>query len=651
MNIRSLFVVPFLALLAFASCAEKEFKTIDDGVVVNVKEPLKDGPQKVRLTVMSDRIIRVTSTPDKSLHDRNSLIVLPDAAKGAGFVIRDSKEEVELQTAGLSAFVNKNDGRVRFTDAGGNTITNETEPARFTPITVDDTHGYTTINRFDTHEDEGLYGLGQHQSDQWNYKGQNEELYQYNTKISIPFVISSNGYGILWDSYSQGRFGNTEPYKQLNRLFKLYDKDGKQGSLTGTYYAGMFGRTQTRQEDSIYFVDSETVKNLPRLGQRVIYEGALEAPESGTYSFILYYAGYIRVFLGDEEVVKERWRTAWNPNSYKFSFDMKQGQRYDLRIEWRPDGGTSYCGLRAYAPVSKEQADKLTMWNEMVQESDYYLISGDDMDGVISGLHTLVGGPNMLPKWAMGFWQSREHYQNQDEVVQTVREFRRRGIGLDNIVQDWNYWKQDAWGSHEFDETRYPDPKSMVDRVHGMNAHLMISVWPKFYASTEHYKEFESHGWMYTRAVQDSIRDWVGPGYLGSFYDAYSAGARELFWNQLKEHLYGYGIDAWWMDASEPNIRDCVPMDYWKALCGPTELGSSTEYLMAYSLMNAQAIYEGLIKEDPDKRVFQLTRSGFAGLQRYSTASWSGDIGTRWEDMRSQITAGMNYSLCGNPYR
>ena len=650
MNIRTLLSAPLFLLLALASCTENEYKILDDGVVVNIREAASGGPQKVRLTVMSDHVIRVTSTPDKTFRNRNSLIVLPDAAKAAGFVVRDGKEEVELQTAGLSAFVNKADGRVRFTDAGGNRITNESEPASFTPITVDGTHGYSTVNRFDTSDDEALYGLGQHQSDQWNYKGQNEELYQYNTKISIPFVISSAGYGILWDSYSQGRFGNTEPYMQLNRLFKLYDKDGKQGSLTGTYYNGMRGRAQVRQEDSIYFVDSETVKNLPRLGQRVLYEGALEAPESGTYSFILYYAGYVKVFLGGEEVVKERWRTAWNPNSYKFSFDMKQGQKYDLRIEWRPDGGTSYCGLRAYAPVSKEQQDKLTMWNEMVPESDYYFIAGDDMDGVIQGLHGLVGGANMLPKWAMGFWQSREHYQNQNEVVQTVREFRRRGIGLDNIVQDWNYWKEDAWGSHEFDETRYPNPQSMMDRVHNMNAHLMISVWPKFYTSTEHYKEFDSHGWMYTRAVEDSIRDWVGPGYIGSFYDAYSAGARELFWNQLKDHLYGYGIDAWWMDASEPNIRDCVPMDYWKALCGPTELGSSTEYLTAYSLMNAQAIYEGLLKEDSSKRVFQLTRSGTAGLQRYSTASWSGDIGTRWEDMRSQITAGMNYSLCGNPY-
>ena len=638
-----------LSLLLLTACANRDYKILDDGVIVNVREPGDDKSQKVRLTVMSDLIVRVSATPDKSFHDRNSLIILPDAAHETGFVVRNRKDEVELQTSGLNVTVSKVDGTVSFADAGGNLITRESAPVDFTPITVDGTHGYSTINRFQTSADEGLYGLGQHQSDQWNYKGQNEELFQYNTKISIPFVVSSNGYGILWDSYSQGRFGNTEPYSQLNRLFKLYDKNGRQGCLTGTYY-GMRGQPVVRDEDSIYYVDSETVKNLPRLGQRVLYEGAIEAPESGTYSFILYYAGYIRVFLGDEEVVKERWRTAWNPNSYKFSFNMKQGQKYDLRIEWRPDGNPSYCGLRAYAPVKADEKEQLTMWNEMVQESDYYFISGGDMDGVISGLHTLVGKPNMLPKWAMGFWQSREHYQNQNEVVQTVWEFRRRGIGLDNIVQDWNYWKQDDWGSHEFDRTRYPDPKGMVDRVHDMNAHLMISVWPKFYASTEHYKEFDSQGWMYTRAVEDSIRDWVGPGYIGSFYDAYSAGARELFWNQLKDHLYGYGIDAWWMDASEPNIRDCVPMDYWKALCGPTELGSSTEYLMAYSLMNAQAIYEGLMKEDSDKRVFQLTRSGFAGLQRYSTASWSGDIGTRWEDMRSQITAGMNYSLCGNPY-
>ncbi|MBP5646266.1 MAG: DUF5110 domain-containing protein [Bacteroidaceae bacterium] len=649
MSMRNILVLP-LSLLLTVACGVQDYKTTADGVIVNVRNPVADGPHKVRLQVMSDRIVRVSATPDKAFHDRTSLIVIPEAKTDVDFVVHNGDETVDLQTSALHVKVNKENGAVDFTDAAGNRITNEYQPASFKPIQVDGTHGYSTINRFDTDPDEGIYGLGQHQSDQWNYKGENEELFQYNTKISIPFVVSSNGYGLLWDSYSQGRFGNPEPYKQLNRLFKLYDKEGKQGCLTGTYLGGMRGGSVVRDEDSIYFADAETVKNLPRLGQRVLYEGSLEAPESGEYRFILYYAGYIRVFLGGEEVVKERWRTAWNPNSYKFSFNMKKGQKYDLRIEWRPDGGTSYCGLRAYAPVADEEQNRITMWNEMVPQSDYYFISGDNMDGVIRGLHSLVGKANVMPKWAMGFWQSREHYRTQDEVVSTLAEFRSRGIGIDNIVQDWNYWEQDSWGSHEFDRSRYPDPKAMMDQVHGMNGHLMISVWPKFYASTEHYKEFDSKGWMYTRAVEDSLRDWVGPGYIGSFYDAYSAGARELFWSQLKEHLYGFGIDAWWMDASEPNIRDCVPMDYWKALCGPTALGSSTEYLTAYSLMNAQAIYEGSRKEDPDKRVFQLTRSGFAGLQRYSTASWSGDIGTRWEDMRSQITAGLNYSLCGDPY-
>jgi alpha-D-xyloside xylohydrolase len=190
----------------------------------------------------------------------------------------------------------------------------------------------------------------------------------------------------------------------------------------------------------------------------------------------------------------------------------------------------------------------------------------------------------------------------------------------------------------------------MVDSIHALDAHFMISVWPKFYKTTEHFKEFESKGWMYMQAIKDSVRDWVGPGYVGSFYDAYSSGARKLFWKQLKEHLYSLGLDAWWMDASEPNIRDCTDMPYRKALCGPTALGPSTEYFNAYALMNAEAIYDGQRGEDNNKRVFLLTRSGFAGLQRYSTATWSGDIATRWEDMKAQISAGINFSISGVPY-
>ena len=155
---------------------------------------------------------------------------------------------------------------------------------------------------------------------------------------------------------------------------------------------------------------------------------------------------------------------------------------------------------------------------------------------------------------------------------------------------------------------------------------------------------------MYQQAVKDSIRDWIYPGYIGSFYDAYAEGAQKLFWQQMEKKLYPLGFDAWWMDASEPNVQDNTDMDYRKALCGPTALGPSTQYFNAYSLENAKAIYLGQRGANPDKRVFLLTRSGFAGIQRYSTAVWSGDIGTRWEDMKAQIAAGLNFALSGIPY-
>ncbi len=183
-----------------------------------------------------------------------------------------------------------------------------------------------------------------------------------------------------------------------------------------------------------------------------------------------------------------------------------------------------------------------------------------------------------------------------------------------------------------------------------MNGRVMISVWPKFYVTTEHFKEFDKNGWMYQGAIRDSIRDWVGPGYLGSFYDAYDPDARKLFWEQMNDHYMPLGFDAWWMDASEPNIRDCTDIEYRKYLSTPTALGPSAKYFNAYALMNAEAIYNGQRGVEPDKRVFLLTRSGFSGLQRYSTATWSGDIATRWEDMEAQISAGLNFSVSGIPY-
>lgn len=644
------------AMLWLTACVEPHYRITDDGVIIDINQNKESEVRKVHLQVLGDELIHVSATPDHDFPKDSSLIIVP-GIETVPFTVEDVEDSITVSTKRLKVFVSKANGGIKFKDRDGKVVLAERSGGgkSFTPVEVEGTKGYTIRQIFESPADEAFYGLGQHQADEFNYKGKSEELFQYNTKVSVPFVVSNKNYGLLWDSYSLSRFGDSREYKQLNRVFTLYNKEGEPGSLTGTYLSRTTDFPMlVRKEDSLCFEDIKSVKNLPEnfplKGADVTYEGAIEASKDGTYKFTLYYAGYVKVYLNNELVVPERWRTAWNPNSYKFTFELEAGKKIPLRVEWKPDGGRSYCGLRVLAPQGDEEQNNQVWWSEMDKKIDYYFVYGDSMDEVIKGYRTLTGKSQIMPKWAMGFWQSRERYKTQDEIVSTLKEFRERKIPIDNIVLDWNHWREDAWGSHEFDTNRFPDPKGMVDSIHAMNGKMMISVWPKFYATTEHYKEFDKEGWMYQQAVKDSIRDWVGPGYVGSFYDAYSPGARKLFWNQIYDHYYPLGIDAWWMDASEPNILDCTDMGYRKALCGPTALGPSTEYFNTYALMNAEAIYDGQRSVAPNKRVFLLTRSGFAGLQRYSTATWSGDIGTRWEDMKAQISAGLNFAISGIPY-
>jgi len=658
-------------------------------VTIPVKEAKEGGAQVVRLQVVNDNIIRVQATPENKLPEKQSLIIVKQT-QAPKFTVTDG-DEVCVKAARVEARVDKKTGGITFYDANGKVLLKESKKGKtFKPFRVPDReigvdvakvpeaqrNGLSWRLLFDSKK-EAIYGLGQHQSEELNMKGLNEDLFQYNTKVSVPFILSSKNYGLLWDSYSYCRWGNPEEYVQLGKAFKIYDKRGREGHLTGTY-TDKNGNQIVRDEDSIYYefdcpatsqLSNQTehggIKNLPKdiklNGAKVLYEGFIEAPQDMKYHFILYYAGYIKVYIGGKEVVAERWRTAWNPNTYKFRKVLEKGKRYQLRIEWRPDGDVSYCGLRVAKP--NKQQNKISIWSEMAKDMDYYFIAGENADEIISGYRTLTGKAPVYPKWVLGFWQSRERYKTSEEIENTLAEFRKRQIPCDNIVQDWNYWKEDQWGSHQFEASRFPNPQAMIDSVHQMGGHFMISVWPKFYCNTENYKALDAKGWMYHQAVVDDIHDWVGPGYVGSFYDAYDAGARKLFWQQMDKNLYSglsksssskssnsKYIDAWWMDASEPNVRDCTPMWYRKALSGPTALGTTTEYFNAYSIVNADAIYNGQRSVNPNQRVFLLTRSGFAGEQRYSTATWSGDIGTRWEDMRAQMTAGLNYSMSGLPF-
>ena len=678
---KTLFVTAALILGAMGAQAA-DFVQNGNYLTVQLKQHQNYGPSQIRLQVVNDRIIRVQATAEQSFRNKQSLIIVPQNSK-AQYKVEEQGDDLIITTAAMRAVLNEATGQITFYDLKNQVLLKEVAQGgkTFKPFIVPDReigvdiakvpdaqkHGWSWRALFDSPDNEAFYGLGQHQSEELNMKGKNEDLFQYNTKVSVPFVISNKNYGILWDSYSYSRWGNPDDYLQLNRAFKLYDKEGKEGQLTGTYVAKN-GQKIVRGEDSIYFeyampetseicnkTDKGGIQNLPKgfalNGSKVVYEGYVEAPTNSFYQFILYYAGYMKVYIDGKLVVPERWRTAWNPNSYKFETAIQKGKKTPIRIEWQPDGDVSYCGLRVAAPRSEAEKNQLSIWSEMSPDMDYYFIAGKNMDEVISGYRTLTGKAPVYPKWVLGFWQSRERYQSSKDIEENMKKFRDLKIPVDNIVQDWNYWKLDSWGSHEFEAARYPNPQAILDSVHALHGRFMISVWPKFYDTVKNYKELDAKGWMYHQAIKDDIHDWLG--FRGSFYDAYDAGARKMFWRQMDENLYTkykFGIDAWWMDASEPNVRDCTPMWYRKALSGPTALGTATEYFNAYSIVNADAIYNGQRSVNPNQRVFLLTRSGFAGEQRYSTATWSGDIATRWEDMRAQMTAGLNYSMAGLPF-
>jgi len=654
-----LFLSITLFCVGLTSCDTTNFKKQADGVTIRLQSSKPDEAKIIRLQVINKDIVRVSASPVREFSKRKSLITAYSETMKCGWECVQEGNNIVLTTEALKVTVSLITGEIVFADKEGNILLAENAGGgkSFAPFAVDGEKAWSMRQVFQSPDDEAFYGLGQHQSDEFNYKGKNEVLFQYNTKVSVPFIVSNKNYGLLWDNYSLTKFGDPRDYGQLNQ-FTLYDKQGKTGGLTATYQNdGQNGQEKAfieRQESMIDYENVETVKNFPEkfpfYNSVITWEGEIEPAETGVYRFLLYYAGYTKVWIDGQEVVAERWRTAWNPNSYKFTADLEKGRKHKLKIEWKPDGGISYIGLKALSPVDPVEQNKLSLWSEMGDYIDYYFVRGDDMDGVISGYRTITGKAQVMPKWAMGFWQSRERYKSQDMLLDVFKEFRQRQIPIDNIVQDWFYWNENDWGSHDFDLSRFPDATAMIQEVHKMNGRLMISVWPKFYHTTEHYKAFDAKGWMYRLAVKDSIRDWIGQGYIGSFYDVFSEGARKLFWEQMNEKLYHRGIDAWWMDASEPDIQSNSSIAYRKALMNPTALGSSTRYFNAYPLMNAKGIYEGQRSVNDSARVYLLTRSGFAGSQKYAAVIWSGDIGTRWEDMKAQISAGLNYAITGNPY-
>lgn len=281
-------------------------------------------------------------------------------------------------------------------------------------------------------------------------------------------------------------------------------------------------------------------------------------------------------------------------------------------------------------------------WADAVEELDFYVVQGDSFDEIIRGYHQLTGNAPLLPKWAFGFVQSKERYVNARELLEIVREYRRRRIPLDTIVLDWKSWPNGAeWGQKSFDPIRFPDPEALTAELHSMGAHLMVSIWPIMTGGCADQREL---------LERDSM--------LGdqSTYNAFLPEARACYWEQARRGLFSKGIDAWWCDCTEPFEAD------WTGAVKPephARLAINTQQsklyldaaeINAYSLLHSQGIYEGQRGTTQTKRVVNLTRSSYAGQHRYATITWSGDICATWETLRRSIPEGVNFCAAGEPY-
>jgi alpha-D-xyloside xylohydrolase len=635
------------------------FIIVTDGVIVYTN-PIYTGVSKaVKLQVVASNIIRVIAAPGKELGRSKSLITIYEKDPNVKWKVDSSRDKLTVKTSVLSAVISTNTGAVSFFDAAGKKILNERQSLgrSLKPAVFEGERSFNIVQTFETLSDDAYYGLGQHQDDQYNYKGQQVNLFQNNTEVAIPFLISKNNYGILWDNYSITRVGDIRSYHNLSAL-KLFSKQGEEGWLTASYSNDKSKPGEIVSQRAESSIDMEFLNDskltLPESFKPasgiVAWEGSFASNFTGAHKFRFVYGGYIKVWI-DGKLLLDRWRRAWNPAPALMEVNMKSGEKTPIKIEWLPDGGESYLSLKWLEPIPTEDQNTFSFSSEAGKQLDYYFIHGKNMDEVIAGYRKLTGKAPIVPKWALGFWQSRERYKTQDEILSTVAEFRKRKIPIDNIVLDWSYWKEDDWGSQEFDETRFPNPDSMVRVLHDKyNTKIMISVWPKFYEGIETYKQFEKNGWLYKRNIADRQRDWIGKGYVSTFYDAFSEKARKAFWDLINKKIWSKGFDAWWMDASEPDILSNVSPEKRKEQMVGTALGTAAEYLNAYPLQNAKGIYEGQRSTDPNKRVFLLTRSGYAGSQRYAATIWSGDIGARWHDMKAQISAGINFSMSGLPY-
>ena len=459
-----------------------------------------------------------------------------------------------------------------------------------------------TLGELATHEatlafqsptDECLYGLGQFQDGYSNVRGLPRRLTQVNTQIAVPMLLSSKGYGILWNNY-----GLTD-----------FNPCGQSVALTQRSGAGV------REEVNV----TSTEGGKREVRERHIFEATIDVAEAGDYALLLdvgqKMARRHNLVIDGQTVIEMQ--NLWLPPTASRIVRLEAG-RHTLEAELtRNDKPVLY-----YQKVQNE-----TVFRSPVADAVDYTVFVGSADEVIATYRELTGECPQMPEWALGYIHCRERFHSSDEILQTANRFRDEKLPLSVIVQDWQYWGKYGWNSMRFDEEYYPDPKALTDSLHRMNVRLMVSVWSKIDKNSDVGRQMQQAGYYIPNT------DWI---------DFFNPDAAAAYWQNFSERLVPLGIDAWWQDATEPENDDLegrrVNNGKW-----PGELVRNV-----YPLLVNKTVYEGLTAHH--SQPFILTRCGFPGIQRYGSAMWSGDVGNDWETFRRQIVAGLGMQAAGLPW-
>ena len=481
------------------------------------------------------------------------------------------------------------------------TVKNRQGRVVFTATRHELADGIATLT-FASPKDECLFGLGQFQDGYSNVRGLTRRLTQVNTQISLPMLLSSKGYGVLWNNYGLVDFNPS------SHCVKLVKREGAGSSEVVNVTSTEGGRQEVRQ--------------------RNVYEATLDIAEAGDYALLLdvgqKMARRHNLVIDGQPVIEMQ--NVWLPPTASKIVHLSAGHHTLTAELSRGDVPVLY-----YNKV----VNSTTFRSPVATQVDYTVFVGS-ADEVIATYRSLTGECPLMPKWALGYIHCRERFHSSQEILEAANRFKQEQMPVSMIVQDWQWWGKYGWNSMQFDEDHYPDPKALTDSLHKMDIRLMLSVWSKIDKNSALGKEMTRDNYYIPGT------DWI---------DFFNPDAAASYWRNFRERLVPLGIDAWWQDATEPENDDLagrrVNNGKW----------SGEQVRNVYPLMVCRTVYEGLLKEQGTSPkqgrtggVFILTRCGFPGIQRYGSALWSGDVGNDWEAFRRQIVAGLGVQAAGVPW-